>query len=265
MLNIVLPIAGRGSRFVEAGFRLPKPLIEVRGKPMIEVVVDNLRPSRTHHFTFLALAEHLGQLALRETLWRIAPGCTIIPVSQVTEGAACTVLLGRDVIDNDAPLMLANSDQWVDADIDVYLDRLDRCKADGLIMTMWSEHPKWSYVGFNESGDVNRVVEKEVISRDATVGIYNFARGKDFVSGAERMIANDQRVNGEFYVAPVYNELIADGAKIAVYNVGREGDGMYGMGIPSDLEEFLSRPASARAVTGGFRRPRVSTDDESRA
>lgn len=248
MLNIVLPIAGRGSRFTEAGYTLPKPLIPVHGVPMIEVVVNNVRPHQPHRFTFVALQEHLDHLAMRETLQRIAPGCTIVPVSQVTEGAACTVLLARDVIDNDDALMLANSDQWVDVDINAYLATMERKDADGLIMTMWADDPKWSFVGLDGEGRITRVVEKQVISNEATVGIYNFRRGCDYVRAAEQMIAKNLRVNNEFYVAPVYNEMIEWGAQVVYYNVGKVGGGMYGMGVPSDLISFVALPVSQKAV-----------------
>lgn len=247
MLNIVLPVAGRGSRFVQAGYTVPKPLIPVHGMPMIEVVVNNVRPKQLHQFTFIALKEHLDHLGMRETLRRIAPGCTIVPVDKVTEGAACTVLLAREVIDNDYPLMLANSDQWVDIDINDYLAEMDRKSADGLIMTMWADHPKWSYVGFDGKGRVDRVVEKQVISNEATVGIYNFRRGCDYVRAAVQMIDKNLRVNNEFYVAPTYNEIIGWGANIAIYNVGKEADGMYGLGIPSDLDLFMKLPVSKKA------------------
>jgi NDP-sugar pyrophosphorylase family protein len=252
VLNIVLPIAGRGSRFVEAGYTLPKPLIPIHGAPMIEVAVNNVRPRQPHHFTFVALQEHLDRLGMCETLERLAPGCTIIPVAQVTEGAACTVLLAREVIDNDDSLMLANSDQWVDVEINDYLAEMERENADGLIMTMWADHPKWSYVGLDDSGRVTRVVEKEVISNEATVGIYNFRRGRDYVRAAEQMIAKNLRVNNEFYVAPVYNEMIEWEAKIDYYNVGKIGDGMYGMGVPSDLHEFTRNPVSLKIVSNEF-------------
>ena len=248
MLNIVVPVAGRGSRFVEAGYTIPKPLIPVHGMPMIEVVVNNTRPSQPHHFTFLALREHLECFGMRDTLDRIAPGCTIIPVTQVTEGAACTVLLAEEVIRTDDPLMLVNSDQWVSAGINDYLSQMECDNADGLIMTMSADDPKWSYVGLDESGWVSRVVEKQVISNEATVGIYNFRRGSDYVRAAGKMIAKNLRVNGEFYVAPVYNEMIGWGARVAHCNVGREGDGMYGMGIPADLTAFLSMPISLDAT-----------------
>jgi dTDP-glucose pyrophosphorylase len=248
MLNIVLPIAGRGSRFADAGYTTPKPLIPVHGVPMIEVVVNNVRPAAEHRFTFLTLQEHLDHTDMLPTLRRIAPGCEIIPVNQVTEGAACTVLLARDVINNDNGFMIVNSDQYVDADINAYLAAMDERDADGLIMTFWADHPKWSYVRLNEEKFVTEVIEKVVVSNDATVGIYNFRHGRDYVRGAERMIAKDLRVNGEFYVAPVYNEIIADDAKVVIYNVGEENNGMYGLGIPGDLDLFLANDVSRRAT-----------------
>lgn len=248
MLNIVLPIAGRGSRFADAGYQLPKPLIPVHGIPMIEAVVRNVRPSGPHRFIFVALREHLDHLGMRDALERAAPGSVVVPVDKVTEGAACTVLLARDLIDNGSPLMLANSDQWVDVDINAYLAAMDRQHADGLIMTMKADDAKWSFVGLDSKDLVTRVVEKEVISDEATVGIYNFRRGSDFVRAADQMIAKNLRVNNEFYVAPTYNQLIAEGARIAIYNVGSEGAGMYGLGIPSDLNQFLARPVSLKAV-----------------
>jgi dTDP-glucose pyrophosphorylase len=248
MLNIVLPIAGRGSRFAVAGYTQPKPLIPVHGSPMIAAVVRNIRPNRPHRFIFVALADHLEHAGMRQALEAAAPGCVIVPVTQVTQGAACTVLLSRDYIDNDDALMLANSDQWVDLDIDDYLAAMDRDRADGLIMTMKADDPKWSFVGVSPANLVTRVVEKEVISDEATVGIYNFRRGSDFVRAADQMIARDLRVNGEFYVAPVYNQLIEEGARIAIYNVGSEGNGMYGLGIPRDLDRFLANPVSLKAV-----------------
>ncbi len=120
MLNIVLPIAGRGSRFVNAGYELPKPLIPIHGLPMIEVVVNNIRPNCEHQFIFVALKQHLEHLGMEETLNRVAPNCIIVPVMEVTEGAACTVLLAKEFINNDNPLMIANSDQWVDININDY-------------------------------------------------------------------------------------------------------------------------------------------------
>ncbi len=238
-LNIVIPMAGRGSRFADAGFLDPKPMISVGGRPMIEWVIENIKPTRAHHFIFLCLGEHLERYPqVGEKLRELCPGCDIISVDQVTEGAACTVLLARGLIDSDAPLMIANSDQIVDLPVDDYLAAADEANADGLIMTFWADDPKWSYCRIGDDGRVNEVVEKQVVSNDATVGIYNFARGADFTRAADQMIANDLRVNGEFYVAPTYNQLIEESGKIVVKATGREGAGMYGMGIPDDLELF---------------------------
>jgi NDP-sugar pyrophosphorylase family protein len=238
-LNIVIPMAGRGSRFADAGFLDPKPMIPVGGRPMIEWVIENIKPTRDHHFIFLCLGEHLERYPqVGEKLRELCPGCDIISVDQVTEGAACTVLLARDLINSESPLMIANSDQIVDLGVDEYLAAGDDMDADGLIMTFWADHPKWSYCRIGENGCVTEVVEKQVVSNDATVGIYNFRRGSDFVAAAEQMIADDLRVNGEFYVAPIYNQLIGESKKIVVKATGREGAGMYGMGIPADLELF---------------------------
>jgi len=242
-------MAGRGSRFQKEGYTLPKPLIPVLGKPMIQVVINNLRPKVAHRFIFICLQEHLEKYQVAEKLkaWAGA-GTEIVTVDQVTEGAACTVLLAKEFINNDEPLMIANSDQWIDTDINDYLETMNRENADGLIMTMWANDPKWSFVRFNEKHEIIEVVEKEVVSNEATVGIYNYKHGKDFVRAAEQMIAKNYRVNGEFYVAPVYNELIREGKKIIIYNIGKEADGMYGLGIPSDLKLFESLPISKRSI-----------------
>lgn len=244
MINIVIPMAGRGSRFADAGYKLPKPLIDVNGRPMIEVVIDNLRPECVHRFIFLCLEEHIKKYGLESRLSKVAPDCVIVPVSRVTEGAACTVLLAGEYINNSDRLMIANSDQYVDIDIDDYLAA--ESGADGLIMTMTATDPKWSFIKYDEDGSVTEVREKEVISDEATVGIYNFVKGSDFVKGAHDMIDKNIRVNNEFYVAPVYNQLIEKGKKFKFYNIGSEGKGMYGLGTPEDLNKFLAGDISKK-------------------
>lgn len=250
MLEIVIPMAGRGSRFAQQGFAQPKPLIPVHGVPMVQLVIDNLRPACPHTFTFICQREHLDGYDLAGHLRDWAPGCRVIGIDRVTEGAACTVLLARDAINADRPLMIANCDQYIDLDIDDYLSTLEADNLDGLIMTMHADDPKWSFVGFGNNGLVNRVVEKQVISNDATVGVYNFRRGADFVAAADDMIAQNLRVNNEFYVAPVYNQLINGGAAVGVYPVGSVGAGMYGLGIPEDLAAFEALAICGRATAG---------------
>jgi NDP-sugar pyrophosphorylase family protein len=248
MLNIVVPMAGRGSRFAEVGFRDPKPLIPVHGMPMIELVIRNLTPRVPHRFTFICLREHVEAYHLDDKLRGYAPGARVIPIDGVTAGAACTVLLARSIIDDGDPLMIANCDQWCDVSIDDYLATMDAAAADGLIMTMTADDPKWSFVRLGADGTPAEVVEKQVVSNEATVGLYNYRRGCDFVHAADAMIAADERVNNEFYVAPVYNRVIAAGGRIALHNIGADFAGMYGLGTPADLSRFLAHPISQTAV-----------------
>lgn len=248
MLNIIVPMAGAGSRFAKEGYKDPKPLIPVHGVPMIKVVIDNNTPLRDHKFIFICQASHVEQYGLREKLSAWAPGCEIVEINGITEGAACTVLKAKHLIDSDHPAMIVNSDQYCDVDINDYLRAMDDANADGLIMTMKANDPKWSFVGFDDNGYVNQVVEKEVISDEATVGIYNFRSGKQMVQAMESMIDKGLRVNGEFYVAPAYNEIIQAKGKVIHYSIGSEANGMYGLGIPADLNLFLSLPVSHRAT-----------------
>ena len=248
MLTIVIPMAGRGSRFADAGYDLPKPLLPIHGVPMIEAVVRNLAPSEPARFVFICQREHLASYGFEQGLRSAAPDCEIVAIDGVTEGAACTVLLAEHAIDPDDVLVIANSDQWVDHTMDEHLAVMRGAGLDGVIMTMTADDPKWSFVELDERTHVTNVVEKVVVSDEATVGIYTFARGGDFVRAAKAMIAAGERVNGEFYVAPVYNQLIGEGAAVGIDNVGAEGAGMYGLGIPADYEAFLALPLSRRAA-----------------
>lgn len=248
MLNIVVPMAGEGSRFARAGFQLPKPLIPVLGFPMIRVVIANLTPSVPHRFIFICRENHLQTHSLAEKLSRWAPGCVVRTVETLTDGAACTVLTVRDLIDSGDSLMVANCDQWLDTSIDAYLVQQARRGLDGQLMTMQANDPKWSFIGLNAHGLIERVVEKQVISDEATVGVYNWRHGADFVRDARAMVAANDRVNGEFYVAPVYNYGIRRGQKYGYYRIGAEGNGMHGIGIPSDLEAFVAGAASVKAT-----------------
>ena len=246
IINIVVPMAGAGSRFSDAGYDLPKPLIDVCGKPMIEIVCRNLAPSCPHRFIFICQNQHLQDHGLGDLLQRIAPNCDVIGIDGVTDGAACTVLLARALIDNDQQLMIANCDQFIDIDIDDYLNAFDVTTSHGMVMTMTASDDKWSFVRLNDAGHVTELREKQPISDEATVGIYNFATGAEFVAAADAMISKNIRTNNEFYVAPVYNEMIAAGQLIDIFNIGAVGDGMYGLGTPADLDAFLQTDIAAR-------------------
>lgn len=246
MLNIVIPMAGRGSRFSNAGYTTPKPLIPVHGKTMIQIVIENLRPTCEHKFIFICQNDHMQKYQLESLLSSLTAEPVIIGIDGITEGQACSVLLAKKWINNEMPLLTANSDQYIDASIDDYLAAMKERSLDGLIMTMKADSPKWSYARTDAQGLVVEVAEKKVISHDATVGIFGFAHGYDFVAAAERMMADDMRVNGEFYTAPCYNYLVRSGKRIGIYGIGSEGDGMYGLGIPEDLTAFLAHPISQK-------------------
>jgi len=237
MIKIVIPMAGNGSRFRAAGYLDPKPFIMVDGKRMIELVIENLTPKTEHQFIFIAQREHLDCYGGYEILNNAAPGCVIVPINGVTEGAACSVLLAKDHIDCLDELLVANSDQLINFSIDDFLS--DARLFDATIMTMLRNESKWSFVGKNPKGEVTRVVEKHPISEEATTGVYFFQYGSDFVSGVESMIKFNLRHNNEFYVAPVYNELIQVGKEIGTVMIPT--DQFHGLGTPEDLELYLSK------------------------
>ena len=232
-LNVLIPMAGEGSRFAKAGYTFPKPLIDVQGKPMIQVVVENLNMDA--NFIFVVRKEHREKYNLDSLLKLIAPGCQIVETDGLTEGAACTALLTRDLIDNDAPLFFANSDQFVEWDSTEFMYKMNETNADGGIVSFTATHPKWSFAKVNDEGLVTEVAEKNPISDIATVGYYYWKHGSDFVKYADQMVEKDIRVNNEFYVCPVFNEAIGDSKEIRTFNVEK----MWGLGTPEDLKYYL--------------------------
>jgi len=232
-LTVLIPMAGAGSRFQQAGYTFPKPLIDVKGKPMIQVVVDNLNIKA--NYVYVVQKEHREKYNLDTLLNLITPGCKIVQVDSLTEGAACTALLAKEYIDNDNPLFFANSDQFVEWDSNEFLYKMNETNADGGIVSFRATHPKWSFAKIDEKGLVTEVAEKNPISDIATVGYYYWKKGSDFVKYAEEMIEEDVRVNGEFYVCPVFNQAIADGKEIRTFDIPK----MWGLGTPEDLKYYL--------------------------
>jgi len=229
-INVVIPMSGLGSRFAAAGYTLPKPLIDVAGKSMIERVVRNI--GILGQYIFIVQKQHYDQYNLGNILQLIMPDCKIIQVDGITDGACCTTLLAKKYIDNNSHLIIANSDQWVDYDPCDFMWSMISNNIDGGILTFTDNHPKWSYVKTNNHNIVNEVMEKKVISNQATCGIYYWTKGSMYVKYAEQMIENNIRYNNEFYVAPVYQEAIKDGKKIKAFSCQK----MVGLGTPEDLD-----------------------------
>jgi len=233
-MNVLIPMAGAGSRFEKAGYTFPKPLIDVNGKPMIQLVTENLNIEARH--IYIVQKSHYEKYNLQQLLNLISPGCVIVQVDGITEGAACTTLLAKKFINNDEPLVISNSDQVFEWDSNEFMYSMVADEVDGGILTFEATHPKWSFAKLGKDGFVTEVAEKNPISNIATAGVYYFRKGSDYVKYAEQMIDRDIRTNNEFYVCPVYNQACEDNQKIKVFHIDR----MWGLGTPEDLNHYLA-------------------------
>jgi UDP-N-acetylglucosamine diphosphorylase / glucose-1-phosphate thymidylyltransferase / UDP-N-acetylgalactosamine diphosphorylase / glucosamine-1-phosphate N-acetyltransferase / galactosamine-1-phosphate N-acetyltransferase len=238
-MNIVIPMAGEGSRFKNEGYKKPKPFIDVAGKPMIMRVLDNLKIPGGN-FILIGRKKHLEQenRLVNEIINNY--NATFVAIEKLTEGTACTILYARKYINNDEPLLIANADQIVDIDITNFIKNCKERNLDGSILTFIenSKDSKWSYAKINDYSLVTEVKEKMAISEYATIGIYLFSKGKDFINSAIDMIVQNDRVNNEFYTCPVYNYMISENKSIGIFNI--EYDKMHGIGTPTDLNNYLS-------------------------
>lgn len=229
-LNIVIPMAGDGSRFGRND--IPKPFLNIQKKPMIQWVIESLNIQAK--YTFIIQKSHSEQYDyLKHILNLLTRNPHIIEIDAKTEGAACTVLLAKHVINNNNPLLIANCDQYIEWDSCNFMHTMNSNNVDGSILTFKSNETKWSYAKV-ENDQVTEVAEKKVISDKATVGIYWWRKGSDYVKCAEQMIAKNIRTNNEFYVCPVYNEAILNNMRISHYEVNK----MMGLGTPEDVENF---------------------------
>lgn len=236
-MKILIPAAGGGRRFAEAGYTFPKPLIDVKGKPMIQRVVENLCFPGAEYI-FLVQQEHIEQYGIDDMLKSLPHKVTVIPVNGITEGAACTALLAKDTVESNDELIIANSDQVIDFSMENFNTLREWTSAAGIIFSFHAMHPKWSFCKLDTSGRVTNVVEKKPVSNVATCGVYYYRKGKYFVTAAEEMIRRNDRTKGEFYIAPAYNDLIDNGfggGVVLPFYVDR----MHGMGTPEDLDQYL--------------------------
>lgn len=237
-MNIVIPMAGRGSRFADVGYSIPKPLIDVRGRPMYAWAMDSLPLTLARRVIFICLAEHLRERSLAEDIRAryAALDPIVISLEHVTAGQACTVLVAREHIDTDEPLIIYNADTYCRNGLEASLSNLPP-DVDGVVGVFEAPGGKWSFARTDGAGRILETAEKRRISNWATTGMYYFRRGKDFVRHAEAMVAANERESGEFYVAPVYNRLISAGANIII-DVAKE---VWVLGTPEDLADFEAR------------------------
>lgn len=235
IINIVVPMAGRGQRFIDNGYSTPKPLLKINDKYVMSYVIKNMKVDGAR-FIFLVRKDHVEEHQIDKVLKEIEPTCEVIIVDKITEGAMCTVLLAKDLINTEEEVVIANCDQIVDWTASHFFKYMRKNKADGGIVTVYSDNPAFSFAKVDRTR-VTSVAEKIVISNHGTVGIYYFARGKDLVKYAEGMIKKNIRTNNEFYVCPVYNQFILDHKTILNYPIPE----MYCLGTPIEFEKNKDR------------------------
>lgn len=237
-INLLIPMAGLGSRFRNEGYKDPKPFIDIKGKSMIERVLENLYLPYANYI-LIARKEDLEKRKDLVSKIEKEYNATFISIDQLTEGTACTILFARELINNTTPLLIANSDQIIDFQINSFIEDAHSRNLDGSILTFIDQEmsKKWSFAKLDNNGLVSEVQEKNPISDIATVGIYYFSEGKTFVDATIDMMIQNDRVNNEFYTCPTYNYAIKNGKKIGVYNIHQED--MHGIGTPEDLEKYL--------------------------
>jgi len=230
-VNIVIPMAGKGQRFLNAGYGTPKPLLKIDGKTMIEYVIDCMRFSGAH-FIFIIRQDHVDQYKIDELLKKIEPNADIVVIDKITEGAICTVLLASHLFDNDEEVIIKDSDQVLNWIPEHFLDFMRRNKAHGGIQTIHTDNPGYSFAKVKHHPIVVETAEKVMISNHGATGCYYFSSGKELIRYADQMISKNIRTNNEFYVCPVYNQYIEDGKTVVHYPVAE----IYGLNTPEEFE-----------------------------
>jgi len=232
-MNVIIPMAGLGSRFFTDHYKLPKPLIDIGGKPMIQRAIETLDVDGHYHF-LLRDSEFLKDIeyAIKGTV----PFANIKVIDYITEGPACSALLFADEIANDEELIIANCDQIMSWDSSLFLYNVRLY--DGAVVTYHSDTEKNSYARLDKHGYVAEIREKEVISNVSLNGIHYWAKGKHFVHSANRMIENNDRAyNGEFYIGPSFNYMIDEGKNVGIFHIPNEQH--HPVGVPADLEKYI--------------------------
>jgi RpiB/LacA/LacB family sugar-phosphate isomerase len=231
--NLVLPIAGKAQRFIDAGYMMPKPLILAKGKHVIDWSLESVDTSECN-LIFIVRLDHIYNFSIDKILkQKFGEDITIISVDHVTQGALETCLLAEGYIDNDTPLYIYTPDVYFGPQFN------PSCvgDADGFLLTFLANSPDHSYTEIDENGVASRVVEKEVISEHANVGLYYFKTGSMFRQYAQEAMDKKLLIKGEYYIAPIYNYMIRDGLKVTACDTEK----MHILGTPATFEFFCDR------------------------
>ena len=232
-LQIVIPMAGVGKSFKDAGYKFPKFLVDIAGKPMIQWVTENINAEAKH--IFILQEDDYNKYNLKHMLQLLVDNIEIVTIKENTKGAPQTVLMAEKLINNDKPLAIINADQYMEWNSNEFFYAMAADKCDGGIVTFESTHPMFSFVKTGDDGFVTECAEKKPISRHATAGVYYFRRGKDFIKGANAMIKKKITTHDQYFICPIYNELIAEGMKIRKYDIEK----VWSFAVPEELDYFL--------------------------
>ena len=232
-LQIVIPMAGAGKSFQKAGYKFPKFLVDVAGKPMIQWVTENINVEAK--YIFILNKDQYDKYNLKYMLPLLVDNLEIITLNKETEGAPQTVLSAEKIINNDKPLAIINADQYMEWNSNEFFYAMAADECDGGVVSFESTHPMYSFVKTGDDGFITECAEKKPISRYATAGVYYFRQGKDFVQGAKEMIKKKITTNDQYFICPVYNELITKGMKIRKYDIEK----VWSFAVPEELDYFV--------------------------
>ena len=234
MVNILIPSSGNSEFFADSYY--PKTLYEVKGKPMIELVVSNFSEVTDKHFVFVFLQNECDKFHTDRVVSLLTEGnCDIVKLKEVTGGALCSCLMTIEFIDNDEELIISNNDQIIDSDLNDALNYFRNCKADCGVVCFKNLHPRWSYV--RSVGDtVVEAAEKRPVSNDAIAGLYYFRKGSDFIEAAKDAIRKGRMFDGRYFITASVNEMILQNKNVMKYDI--DGKDYHSFYTPDKIRKF---------------------------
>jgi dTDP-glucose pyrophosphorylase len=241
MINILMLLAGKSKFFEAPEYQFPRPLIEINGRSMVELTIDNLKGIKQEkRFIFVVNEQDCAKYHIDNVLMLATDdNCKIVRLTGETKGAACSALLATEYIDNKDRLIISNTDQIIEEDINKILDFFEKKDADGGVVCFETIHPRWSYVTVNKNDEIIEAAEKKPISKNAIAGFYYFKHGCDFVKSAMGSIEKDTNVNGAYYIAPTFNEMVLENKSLVIFRL--DSNKYHSFYSPQRIREYENR------------------------
>lgn len=238
MLTIAVPMAGNSFFFPEADHKFPKMFIEINGRPMIQLVLENLiKIQGDIRFLFIINESDAKKYHLDNVLRMLTDNnCDIVMQRSSTKGAVCSLLLGAKYLNHDNPILITNVDQIIDHNLNNILSHFNAIDADGGVACFDSVHPQWSYARVIGNDMLVETAEKSPISRNAIAGLYYFRRGRDFIDSAMKTIEKDRSLDGVFYTSLTFNEMILQNKQLFAYRIAP--DEYHSFYSPNKIAEY---------------------------